>query len=164
MGLAGGALWGSPAVSAHEGNSAEPCQHQGQPCSPACPQMCDGRVTGACQPPTRPCSELGDRTVPQEPLSTRIPDKSGGGSCCGWEECARRDPGSTQPCLSSQRQPRELQSSGNVPGSATINSCLRRDLPAPTALRNSSSFQAGSRPICSIPSWAGKGLHSTNWI
>lgn len=80
MNLAGGAL-GAVSHACSQGElSAEPWQHQGQPCSPSCPQMCDSILPA----PQRPCPELGARAAPGTSgfLITQGLRAAGHGSVC----------------------------------------------------------------------------------
>lgn len=155
-----GALRGCPAVSALRGSSGTTSPSPAVQLVPKC-------VTGA---PTGPCSELGDRSAPQEPPSTRIPDQSGGESCCGWKVGAKgslsgASTASAQSCTNTTPgtgEPRERSCISH-------NQFLPQTCPPLLLLpwqsqKNSRSSQAGPRPICSIPSLAGKGLHSKIWI
>lgn len=137
--------------------SAEPRQHQAKPCSPARPQVCDRRVTGAC-------SALGDRAAPSPSGTPEHPGlliNQGGPA----GNPSAPSTGSAQSCTESAQEP---ESSGNIPGSATINSCLSRDLPAPTALtagtEQPQELPGAAEANLLNPQPGREGLHSKNWI
>lgn len=149
-----GALLGCPAVSVLQGSSL---QSPGSTRPSPAVQLVPRCVTGAC-------SALGDRAAPSPSGTPEHPGlliNQGGPA----GNPSAPSTGSAQSCTESAQEP---ESSGNIPGSATINSCLSRDLPAPTALtagtEQPQELPGAAEANLLNPQPGREGLHSKNWI